>query len=267
MLSNGAAHHSLGQAQLAIPFLVWASRLALPMIAGAAIYTSITRKEETTGEPKTFGVDNWRIAYSALAGGIGTAAWLTGSLLPENVRPVATVIGVLGTAAAVSVLFWPSPTAASEQPKGQLPPGSIKPEHQAPSLAPNKLSQILTIFPAKESSEDYWRSTFKDQTYNLIVRNDSDKEIRFYAGLDVYWGDTSESIFKSPPIDPKYGRKEVRVPPHDEVTEILTAPALGSFWQAPLGNAAISFEAFRERDVKDPFVISKAFPVYFYYFG
>lgn len=266
MIANGLGRHSLGQAQLAIPLIAILTRFALPLAAGAAIYGVLSNKEQATGDPKTLGIDNWRIAYSALAGGIGTAAWLGGSILPENVRPISTAVGVLGTAVAVSVLFWPVPGDQEEKPS-QLPASTIRPDKQAPVLAPYPLSKVLSIVPTTESREDYWRSIFKDQTYTMIVRNDSDREIQFYAGLHVYWEDISDWIFKSPPLDPKYGRKLVKVPPHGEVVEELTAPSVGGFWKAPLGNMAVSFEAFRERDLQDPFIISEAFPIYAYYVG
>lgn len=122
MIANGLGRHSLGQAQLAIPLIAILTRFALPLAAGAVGYGLLTRKEETTGEPKTLGIENWKLAYSALIGGVGAAAWIGGSILPENVRPISTAVGVLGTAGAIGVLFWPDKdTQKPDISRGYLP--------------------------------------------------------------------------------------------------------------------------------------------------
>lgn len=214
MLGNG---NSLGGYQLGIvwvPLLATAGRFLIPLAVGTGAYFAFTGEDEK-GDKTTLGISNRKIAYSALAGGIGAAAFLGSSILPENVRPIGTVVGAIGTAAAIAILFWPDPKKLPE--RAIVKDGSVPIDQELPrNTASAVLNNTFKLRMPEEQSltTGKVRSVHKPQEYEFEVTNYSGKPLSAIFGAKITDPTTTSLIHRTPATDePSYGRRAYTVPP------------------------------------------------------
>lgn len=272
MLRNSTA---LGGPQLGIafvPLLVTVGRFLIPLAIGTGAYVAITKKDES-GDSVTFGIKNQKIAYSAIAGGIGAAAFLGGGVLPEGMRPIATVVGAIGTAAAVAILFWPDPTKPPDTPPvkgGRVPPGQELP----PNIASAVLARTLQVAMPEEQSttQGKVRTIYTPQEYEFQVTNHSGKPLSFFSGVKITDNEENFLVYRTPDTDePSYGRRAYTVPadgkPHIYKVKVPKLSVLR--WKDIIAGRLldVGIEIFRELSDRNPALESNAIAVRYAYSG
>lgn len=238
----------MGLAPALVPVVLTAARFLVPIAIGAGTFYAITQRDET-GELTTLGIENWKLSYSALAAGIGTAALLGGGLLPENLRPAANIIGALGLAGSAAVLFWPTKKAA-ERPRVQ--DGLVEdplPANTASAVLARDI--VITMPPDQPNASGTVRSALSAQEYEYRVTNYSGEDRSFFVGALITNADDGSTEYKTP-IDSNdilYGRQAITVPgddkPHAYTIKVPNIDPIG-FTDILVGQLVdVSIEAFR----------------------
>jgi hypothetical protein len=183
-------------------------------------------------------------------------------MLPEAYRPIAFAAAVAGIATSVYFLFQPSSEApaAQEAPTGSLIlPPTVPAGQEAPNVSPGWLAQMLMVQldPRQDRTGGVTRSMLTDQQYAFSVRNQSNKALGFFAGLDIRDSDGAV-LFKSPAEPTVVGRKMFSIPGGGVISDILTSPPI-NFWLPQTVTVAI--QLFRRRDDAEPFMESAAIPI------
>lgn len=258
MLAN--SHAQLGVILAAAP-IGWKILLNVgaPLLIGAgAIYaTGAIAKSAIPEIP----VNKKSIGRAALLGGGGIAAYYLSDLLPQEWKPVAYVGAVAGVAGALYYLFSePSPEAAQEI----IPPRQVTPNLQVPTLPPGPLADAMTVFVDSEqpNTGGTHRWPWGDQEYEVVLKNNLSRPMSYFVGVAVSpEGGTVQ--WRSPQIDPRYGRRRVDLAPNQDASVKLKVPS------SAVGitkNYGISFEFFRQGNDLTPFRVSEAIPIFYSFY-
>jgi hypothetical protein len=252
---------SLSGPQLGFPWVLLLTRVLLPVATGAGLYYAVSKEDEKDEDKKTFGIENWKIAYSSVAAGISTAAFLGGGILPEDIRPIATVVGALGAAASVAILFWPSEkqkTSAPQTPGPEIPSRECLEAYRFPMASSAELRGMLTMALDPEqlktgglirSGPNVFQSGFWNiesspvHEFDFTIRNETDRTLCFFIGLETLQQDGhSRSVFMSRPgIAGRMGRMMLTLAAGESKTIRLATLAYR-------GPHTVEMQVFRNRD-------------------
>lgn len=236
------------------PVVLTVGRVLLPwVVAGGAIYVGGRLLKDELG------VQTSHIPQAALTGGLGAAAFVSASMIPEDWRALAYVLGVAGSAASIYFLFTPPPAPPPPSPVPGILPRTAAPGTEVPREAAGYLAGNLEVAldPLQETTGGTTRSTFTQQEYAFSVRNDYGRNVQVFAGLAVY--DSSQKLlFSSPPLPTVIGRKLLAIPAGGAISEILVAPRI--FVWLPQ-TVTVEIQLFRNRDDREPVVRSEAIPI------
>lgn len=256
MISNARPH--LGVIAAAAPFgwkLLLNVGIPLVLGAGAIALTGAAVKGAVPEIP----INKKSVGKAALAGGAGIAAYYLSDLLPQEWRPAAYIGAVAGVAGALYFLFS---EPAPEAPPEIIPSRTVPPREQMPALTPGPMLQALTLFvdPDQPNTGGTRRWPWGDQEFEIIVKNEMDRPVTFFVGL-VTSGEDAVTIYRSPIVDPKYGRKRVTLGPGQDQIVKVKSPAPAGI----LKDVAVSFELFRQGEDTAPFRTSDAVPITYTY--
>lgn len=250
-------------AKWGLPWLLTAGGIAIAAGATKSIFPEVPINKE-------------KIGLAALLGGAGATAYLLSDTIPESWRPVSYALAVVGVSSSLYFLFTPSPAAPPPPPAPEIPPEEVPEKYRVPGTyqnpyPPGWLAQMITVEldPAQTNTGGTWRNKHADQDYAVSLRNKSDRELWFYAGLKILddWGDPvkppTDPLFpggRSPASPTVYGRQLVSLKAGEPKSIILKAPALGGFTLTSY-NTTVEVELFRNYRDTEPFMRSPAISV------
>lgn len=262
-----------------LPALFAAAEPVLPWIigiigvGGAAIGVSALARNEAEQWKGATGLNLSNVPIAVLSGGTGAIAFVISGNLEGTGKVIATSVGVAGVAGALLALFTgqpkpPVPPGPGEAPKTPLsvPPASVPAGQQAPNIAPGPLSRAFTVSfpPSQPNTGGTVRNVLRDQDWEFVVRNETGTPVSFYTGVAIY-DEGSNLVWKSPAVDPVYGRKLMTVPPGQSVSGSQKSQNYGV---TLLGKSlAVEIDLFRNRDDSTPFLTSEAIPITMSIFG
>jgi hypothetical protein len=271
MLTNGS------RPQLGMAFAVAALKPALPWIIGilgtglSMIGVSYLARNEAEKWKEATGLNLQNIPQAVLAGGAGAIALAVAGSLHGVAKTIATSLGIAGLAGSLYIMFsgvpktpaTPAPTPAGSMPA--LAPATAA--FPAPVWQGDILRAIsITMPPTQPNTGGTQRSVFTDQTYEALVRNESDQTIDFFVGANIYDEDDGV-IFASDKLTPPYNRVHVTLGPKGSPTESASLKLLTPAQSLGAGNVGVSAELFRNRDDSAPFLVSNSIPILYSWIG
>lgn len=256
MLANSASTLRPQMGLPILPVIIGFGRFLIPVAVAGGLYYGLTEVE------KPLGIDTSRIAPAAILGGIGAAALVASSILPDPVAPVATIVGILTSAASVAVLAWPSPP---KMPPG-IPGGPVPPEQQLPERRGQIGDVIRIVVPAgQESTGGQKRWTFRPQEIDFRVTNLTRTQRTFFAGVKITDPDDNEVLYRTKPsADPSYGRKQIFLPglATDDFRVKIPATPFGTFWGLEwYRDVDVEIEMFPSITADTPLIATEAIPM------
>lgn len=254
MLGNGPKF-MLGQVQ-ALPVLI---RWGLPWIltAGGIALTSYVATKAIPDIP----INKQKIGLAAALGGGGFTAYLLSSSMPDDWKPLAYAAAVAGIAASAYFLFTPPEGTDRVTPSGKVTPGQVVPDYTPGTLLQNF---VIMDDPKQTQTNGTWRQPFSDQTFDVLVSNESSQPITFFTGVKVY-GENNTLLYTSPIAAPKYGRAKTTIGPGSQDAVKVTIPS-PSNWGGPKNpgqSQGVEFEFFRAQNDTTPFKVSNSIPIYY----
>lgn len=254
MLGNGP-RFQLGQIQ-ALPVLV---RWGLPWLltAGGIALTSYVATKAVPDIP----INKQKIGLSAALAGAGFTAYFLSSTIPDNYKPIAYAAAVAGIAGGAYFLF--STPEKTEADRVTASP-NIAPEQVVPKYTPGPMLQNFVVQedPKQTQTNGRWRQPFGNQTFDVLVSNNSSQPFTFFTGVRVYDSD-QVLLYASPQIDPAYGRAKTTVAPGGQEVVKVTLPRPGN-WGGPDTSGhdlALEFNFFRQQNDPNPFKVSNSIPI------
>jgi len=256
MLGN-APRIMLGQIQ-ALPVLV---RWGLPWLltAGGIALTSYVATKAVPDVP----INKQKIGLAAALGGGGFTAYLLSSTLPDDWKPLAYAAAVAGISASAYFLF--STPEKTEADRITASP-HIKPDETIPQYTPGPMLQnfVVEADPKQIQTNGTWRQPFGNQTFDVLVSNNSNQPFTFFTGVKVY-GSDQVLMYTSPASAPTYGRTKTTVAAGGQEAVKVTIPK-PTDWEGaknPGSDTALQFEFFRQQTDPSPFKTSDAIPIYY----
>lgn len=152
---------------------------------------------------------------------------------------------------------------------GELPPAQIAPA-KAPAgqaipqdIPQGALSEALQVFmdPAQSRTGGTTRSLFTEQTFDVALRNDSNRTLSFFVGLSIF--DSELTLLF---VTPTLGRKLVTLPPGARIVEQIVVPSLSSQILLPQ-TVSVEGQIFRAREDGSEVLRSDAIPIKFSFIG
>lgn len=259
MLGNGP-RFQLGQVQ-ALPVLI---RWGLPWIltAGGIALTSYIAANALPKVP----INKDKIGLAAAFAGGGFTAYFLSGTMPDEWKPLAYAAAVAGIAGGAYFLF--STPEKTEADRATASPG-VKPEEVIPKYTPGPMLQNFVVQedPKQTKTNGVWRQPHGDQTYDVLVSNNSKQPFTFFTGARIY-GDNQVLLYRSPTVTPVYGRTKTTIAPGGAQETVKVTVPSPSNWGTPRYDAegfAIDFEFFREQTDPTPFKVSNAIPIVYSY--
>lgn len=256
MLGNGP-RIMLGQIQ-ALPVLV---RWGLPWLltAGGIALTSYVATKAVPDVP----INKQKIGLAAALGGGGFTAYLLSGTLPDDWKPLAYAAAVAGISASAYFLFSPPEKTDADR---ITPTANIKPGEAVPQYTPGPMLQnfLVETDPKQIQTNGAWRQPFGNQTFDVVISNNSNQPFTFFTGVKVY-GSNQALMYTTPTSAPTYGRTKTTVAPGAQEVVKVTIPK-PSDWEGaknPGSDTALQFEFFRQQTDPKPFKISEAIPIYY----
>jgi hypothetical protein len=258
MLGNGP-RIMLGQIQ-ALPVLI---RWGLPWLltAGGIALTSYVATKAVPEIP----INKQKIGLAAALGGGGFTAYLLSSTMPDDWKPVAYAAAVAGISAGAYFLFsTPEKTDADRV----TPSPRINSDEVIPQYTPGPMLQnfLVQTDPKQIQTSGTWRQPFGNQTFDVLVSNNSNQPFTFFTGVKMYGSDQA-LMYTTPTSAPTYGRTKTTVAPGAQEVVKVTIPKPADWDGAknPGNDNALQFEFFRQQTDPTPFKISDAIPIYYTY--
>lgn len=254
MLGNGP-RFMLGQIQ-ALPVII---RWGLPWLltAGGIALTTYVATKAVPDIP----INKQKIGLAAALGGAGFTAYLLSSTMPDDWKPLAYAAAVAGISASAYLLFTPAEGADRLTPSAKVAPGQVVPDYTAGTLLQNF---VVLDDPKQTQTNGIWRQPFSDQTFDVLVSNESPQPITFFTGAKVY-GENNTLLYTTPITTPKYGRVKTTLAAGAQEAIKVTIPS-PSNWGGPKNpgqSQGIEFEFFRQQNDTAPFKVSNSIPIYY----
>ncbi len=252
-----------------LPWLLTAGGIAVAALATKEIFPDVPINKD-------------KIGLAALLGGGGVTSYLVSDVIPESWRPVTYALAVAGVSSALYFLFTAPPAPPPPPISPEIPPEEVPIQYRVPGTyqnpyPPGWLAQMISVEldPAQTNTGGTWRNKHADQDYAVSLRNNSDRELWFYAGLHIRddWGDPvkppTDPLFpggSSPAVPTVYGRQLVILKggpvtsPERTKSIVLKAPALGGLTVTSY-NTTVEIQLFRNYRDTQPFMSSPAISI------
>jgi hypothetical protein len=241
--------------------------------SGAAVGVSALARSEADKWKESLGINLSNLPVAILAGGAGAMGIAVGGSLEGVSKAVATGVGIAGLTASLYLLFSGHPTppsgaaAPGAAPKEPLsvPPATVPANQQAPAMAPGPAARAFTLSfpPSQPNTGGTTRQMWSDQDWEYVLRNETGSQVSFYTGVAIY-DEGNQLIWKSPAIDPVYGRKLVTVGAGQALNTIQKSQGLGFLIPK---SVAVEIQLFRNRDDANPYLTSEAIPIKMSFIG
>lgn len=236
------------------PVILTAGRVLLPwLVAGGAIYVGGRLLKDELG------IQTSHIPQAAITGGLGAAGFVSAGIIPDEWKPLAYIVGIVGSAASIYFLFTPAPVAPPTPPAPGILPRTVAPGMEVPREARGLLAENLEVAldPLQETTGGTTRSTFTQQQYAFSIRNNYSRNVQIFAGLAIY--DAGQNLtFSSPPLPTEIGRKLLPIPAGGAISEVLVAPRIFTWLPQTV---SVEVQLFRNRDDREPMIRSEAIPI------
>lgn len=250
--------------------LILALEPALPWIVGilgvggAAVGVSVLARNEASKWKESSGLNLSNVPIAVLSGSIGAIALVVGGNLQGTGKVISTSVGIAGIGGAVIALFTgspptPPPAAGDEKTPLSVPPANVPEKLQPPKLAPGPLARMITLslVPSQPNTGGTTRQMWSDQNWEFVVRNEGLGPLAFYSGISIY-DEGSTLVWKSPPVDPVYGRKLINLAPGQDADVIQKSASVG--FVIPR-SVSVEVDLYRNRDDATPFMTSETIPI------
>jgi hypothetical protein len=241
-------------AAVALPFawkFLWTVGVPLVLTAGGIAVGGALVKSAVPDIP----INRRSVGRAALLGGGGVAAYYLSDLLPEKWKPAAYIGAVAGISGALYFLFS---EPGLEPTPNIIPSLTVPPEKQVPKLTPAPMVQAFDIYvdPDQPNTGGSMRWPWGDQEYEVYIKNNMTKEVVFFVGVSITTGGFKVG-YTSPIVDPRYGRKQVTLPPgKDDIVKVRVPSVFSGGAQLEIG-----FELFQQGNDARPFRVTDAVPI------